>query len=307
MYGSYENEGHRGLKNEKVNEVQSRNFQTALSYLVLDENTAKFVLHAYSNTYSPSQYIQRSDIQPNGRRNFLEKLGFTKSNSCNVLSGGKCYFKVVEIVDRGRRFTGDLSHMQRNDLIHDAYRKFATNLNGTFSKMEELDKMLFDMGMDFPGENMRLAPVEISETEKVYAPGFQYDIYRDLVAETKKATKDILVIDAYPSEELINLYLDKVQPGVTIRVLTAKNENSAFPTFLTVVTKLAKRPNTKIEVRENPLVHDRLYFIDGQCYLTGASLKDAAVSKPTYFIKVNGSSAFSAVFEPLWQTGTKLV
>lgn len=64
-------EGHIGLSNEKQEEISSGDFIVALSYLKKDQRIAYFVIHVYSNSFDFSPYLQRSNIQPNGRRNFL--------------------------------------------------------------------------------------------------------------------------------------------------------------------------------------------------------------------------------------------
>ncbi len=94
-------EGHVGLSNEKAKEAANGEFFGALSYLKADQTRAYFVIHVYSNTFDYSPYLQRSNVRGRTERpNFLERLGFTFSDSCNILRDGRCYYQVVEEVDR---------------------------------------------------------------------------------------------------------------------------------------------------------------------------------------------------------------
>jgi len=102
-------EGHVGLSNKKLEEVNSEKFRIALSYLEKDPRTAYFVVHIYSSSYDYSPYLQRSNVGRSraSRKNFLERLGFEHYHSCNIL-GGECYFKVLEEVNRGQFFRDTL-------------------------------------------------------------------------------------------------------------------------------------------------------------------------------------------------------
>ncbi|MFQ5951721.1 MAG: hypothetical protein ACE5KH_06530, partial [Candidatus Geothermarchaeales archaeon] len=83
-------DGHVGLSNEKVKEGASGDFSLALSYLKASEREAHFVIHVYSNSFDYSPLFQRSNVRgTDQRKNFLERLGFTYSESCNVL-GRRC-------------------------------------------------------------------------------------------------------------------------------------------------------------------------------------------------------------------------
>ena len=301
-------DGHSGLENKKQQEIPSGDFQTALSYLITSEREAYFVIHAYSSSFDFSPGLQRSDIQYNGKANFLEILGFEKCEHCNILAGQKCYFKVVSRVDRSQAIGG--LGFQSSQFVHDHYRKFATNLQSLFDAMSKVDAQLYSCGFELPYENLSLLPVEQTATAKAYAPGSQYLLYTDLLEIFKNAKSDVLVLEAYPDEELINLHLGKIPPGVKIRVLTGNSKPGAATdraNFISVAQKFSKLQGITFEARENNKVHDRLFFVDGQCWVMGSSIKDAAVSKPTYLIKVDSGPIFQSGAEELWKNGNKIV
>ncbi|MFA4983473.1 MAG: hypothetical protein WC588_04640, partial [Candidatus Micrarchaeia archaeon] len=281
-------DGHIGIKNEKRAEIPSGNFQTALSYLTVNEREAYFVIHAYSSSFNLGPGLQPSDIEDNGRTNFLEILGFEKCSHCNILPGEKCYFKVVNRVDRRQlqAMDGFQSH-QAAQVVHENYRKFANGLQSLFDAMSKIDSQLYNCGFELPYGRLKMLPTGQTASAKAYSPGSQYLLYTDLLEIFKSAKTDVLVLEAYPDEELINLHLGKIPPGVKIRVLTGSSKPGASTdraNFISVAQKFSKLPGVVFEARENNKVHDRMFFVDGQCWVMGSSIKDAAVNKPTYLI-----------------------
>lgn len=301
-------DGHTGIKHEKREAITSGTFDTALSYLITSEHDAYFVIHAYSSTFDFGSGLQRSDIEDRGQKIFLEILGFEKCNHCTILSGEKCYFKVVSKIDR--RQAGAVGFQSPAQIVHEYYRKFANNLQSLFDAMSKVDAQLYNCGFELPYENLSMLPVEQTANAKAYSPGSQYALYTDLLEIFKAAKTDVLVLEAYPDEELINLYLGKIPPGVKIRVLTGTPKLGAAAdrsNFVSVAQKFSKQPGVVFEARENSQVHDRLFFVDGQCWVMGSSIKDAAVKKPTYLIKVESGPIFQSGAEELWKNGNKIV
>jgi hypothetical protein len=75
------------------------------------------------------------------------------------------------------------------------------------------------------------------EIKGVYEPGAAYEFYRDLSSLIETAIHDIFIVDAYVSEKIFNLYVDKVPPNVLVRILS----NKIGPNVKTVTTKYTKR------------------------------------------------------------------
>jgi hypothetical protein len=306
-------EGHVGLSNEKRKEASSGEFQGALSYLAVNDRTAYFVIHVYSTAYDLSQHLQRSNVRGrDNRQNFLERLGFAFYDGCNVLSNRRCYFQVIEEVRRGRLYSPFSPHQRRIDMAHGAFDKIISNLSTIYSKMAEVDRMLFDAGIELPWSGLKLAEIVYDATEKVYEKGHVYDFYKDILDITKLAKMEVFVVDAYPDEEVLNLYLEKVDPQISIRILTNEPRKTSakayqnFTNFVAVAKKFKLKPGVTFEVRKNTDCHDRLFFIDGDCWVMGQSMKDAG-RKPTYLIKINSGVRFKKIWEDVWSQAQVVV
>ncbi len=295
-------EGHIGLSNKKVNEVGSGDFKSALSALTVNQQRTCFVIHVYSNTYDMSHYIQRSNIRGDtDRPNFLQRLGFAYCDHCNIFPEGRCYFRIMQEIGR-EAYTGGIEQTLRIGSIHDGFKKFASNLQPIYEKMVEVDRMLYDARVALPWDNLKLVPMVTDETEKVYEKGYVFEVYKDIRELTARASQEVCVVDAYPDEEILDLYLGKISPGINIRLLTANPKGN----FLTVARKFKAQPGTKFEMRQSADCHDRLFFVDNGCWVMGQSIKDAG-KKPTYLIKVESSALFRKVFEDMWSQATVLV
>lgn len=138
--------------------------------------------------------------------------------------------------------------------------------------------------------------------ERIYGKGEVYDFYRDIRDITKHAKNEVFLIDSYVDEEALDLYIDKIPKGIKIRILTNKPQGQ----FFAVAKKFATKPNVDFEVRKNKDCHDRLFFIDNNCYIMGQSLKDAG-KKPTYLVKIGSHNIFMNVFEKLWDESQQLI
>ena len=292
-------EGHVGLSNTKAKEATSGDFRIALSFLQKDQRTAYFVIHIYSSMFDGSPYLQRSNVgRRNARRkNFLERIGFSHYPSCNIL-GGECYFKVIEEVNREEM----MEDFRRTRLIHNMFDKFVKQIGDVYTKMREVDRMLLEAGFDLPWDNLELATVDYGKEEKVYPKGHIYDFYKDVREITKDAQSEVFVIDAYVDEELLNLYLEKITSDVKIKILTNKPQGN----FVQVAQKFKAKPQVYFEVRVTKDCHDRLFFIDNQCWVMGQSIKDAG-RKPTYLVKIEGHDLFRSVFDDLWKNASPLI
>jgi len=308
-------EGHIGFSNEKINEAASANgeFFGALSFLKRNQRTGHFVIHVYSNTFDYSPFLQRSNIRGrDNRENFLERLGFTFCESCNILSVGKCYYKVMEEVVSGAEREFTIESRLHMGAIHEAFKKFISNLKPIYDQMVSVDKMLLEAGIELPWADLKLRPIVHEAGEKVYEKGYVYDFYKDIREITQQAKNEVFLIDAYPDEDVLNLYLEKTPSGVKIRILTSEpNKNNVkayqnFTNFVTVAQKFKMKPGVNFEVRTSKDCHDRLFFIDNNCWVMGQSLKDAA-KKPTYLVRIESHDLFRKVFEDLWPQAQILV
>jgi hypothetical protein len=112
-------------------------------------------------------------------------------------------------------------------------------------------------------------------SEQFFPPNSEYDAYltiRDIFA---KASKDIIIVDAFVGSSL--LVTLRALPSQSLDVLVLTVEKNLKPDFLVeVATFRSQVAHIKLEVRTMTGFHDRFIIIDGdEFYHVGASIKDA--------------------------------
>lgn len=293
-------DGHQGLENEVRKEESVGDFTLALSYLKTSDRTAYFVVHAWSSTFDYGAGLQRSKVRSTSDKSFLDRLGFEYSNTCNVLSHGKCHYLVLEQVDRQAvrshpPGSGGTNANRRFDALVD-------NFQDIYELMSETDEKLQRAGFELPWDGLNLRSIEESSEEAVYEWNQVWDFYQDFKERLDEAQNEVFIIDAYVNEELFELYVDRLADEVNIRILT-KNPKGAFEN---VAEKYAQQRGDSFEVRTHNSCHDRIVFIDRSCYVLGQSIKDAA-RKPTYLVEIEDFDEFERNFETLWEEADELI
>lgn len=132
------------------------------------------------------------------------------------------------------------------------------------------------------------------EIAGAYEPGQEYQFYRDLKIIVGFAERDLFIVDNYLDTELFDVYMENVNPAVTIRVLTGRVNDS----LRIVAEKFAKRGN--FELRSSKDAHDRVTFADDRCWVIGQSIKDAAKKKPTYIVEHSGAASMKGIYDAIW-------
>ena len=163
---------------------------------------------------------------------------------------------------------------------------------GKQTRFQQLDKK----------PSSRIEKITKKTIENVYPKGHVYDFYKNVLEIIKNVKNEVFLIDSFPNEEVLNLYLEKIPPNVSIKILLKKPEDN----FLTIAQKFKMKPSIEFEVRKNNDCHDRLLFIDNECWVIGQSIKDAG-KKPTYLVKIEAGDLFRKVFEDLWKESSILV
>ena len=134
-------------------------------------------------------------------------------------------------------------------------------------------------------------------TAKVYGPGDAYDVYRDLGQLISAAKSSVFLADPYTDEEVFELYLERLDKNVAIRLLTRPPSAA----LRKVASKFAARPGMKFEARFTEKIHDRVIVVDNtDCWVIGQSIKDAATKKPTYLLPVDAVSDMVRLYEEAW-------
>jgi|SRR6185312_3067955 len=134
-----------------------------------------------------------------------------------------------------------------------------------------------------------------------YQAGEEYDFYRDLKAIITEATAEVFIVDPYIDDTLFDIYVNRVEPGINVRILT-RNPSSAVQT---IATKYASG-HAAFELRVTNDIHDRVLFVDDRCWVVGQSIKDAADKKPTYIVEVT-AAPMRDIYEKLWSAGIRRV
>ena len=112
--------------------------------------------------------------------------------------------------------------------------------------------------------------VEYDEQEVFIAKGEVYTAYRTIKNMMSQGQKEILVIDPYVDEDLLDMFAG-LDPSVKIRVLTEHLKGD----FKNALRKLQQQRGG-IEVRCSSQFHDRFIVVDGKaCYQLGGSINHA--------------------------------
>ncbi len=150
-----------------------------------------------------------------------------------------------------------------------------------------LRSLLAELELELPQE----------EVVGVYAPGEEYEFYRDLKAILQLGVKDIFIIDPYANVEIFDVYAGGISRQAQFRLLTAKVADE----LLAVAGKYAGGGN--FSLRTSDKIHDRVVFVDHRVWLAGQSLKDAAKKKPTYIVE-HDAERMREVYESMWANAT---
>jgi len=139
-----------------------------------------------------------------------------------------------------------------------------------------------------------------SEIAGIYAPGHEYEFYRDIRSILSTATTSIMIIDPYLNREIFEVYVDGIDRSVRLRILTHNPPCDA----LTIATKYAAGGNLALGTSTE--IHDRVIFADGRVWMVGQSLKDAAKRKPTYIVE-HDAVLILPLYEAIWGRATVLI
>jgi hypothetical protein len=104
-------------------------------------------------------------------------------------------------------------------------------------------------------------------------------------------------------EEGILDILSSIPKTAEIKILT----NNTYGNFLKELKKFVKEfPNCK--VRRSPIVHDRFFFLDKKCFVSGISLHALGGRKPSFIFEINKdiASILKNHFEHIWNQANKI-
>lgn len=140
---------------------------------------------------------------------------------------------------------------------------------------------------------------------QAFGPRAAYDFFKalnDIVAST---ANQILIADPYLDAEVFDGYLHALKPGAFARLITTKYVDAVR----VAAAKYQAQYGSTVAMRQSNDIHDRVIFVDNdQCWVLGASIKDAALKKPTYLAPVSQDVADEKRkhYELIWQAGTPI-
>jgi hypothetical protein len=118
--------------------------------------------------------------------------------------------------------------------------------------------------------------IEYDEREVFIPKGEVYTAYRTIRDIMLQGRAEILVIDSYVDEDLLDMFAS-VEPSVKVRVLMEHLKGG----FKLAYRKLLQQRGN-IEVRCSNQFHDRFIVLDGQaCYQLGGSINHAGAKATT--------------------------
>jgi len=165
--------------------------------------------------------------------------------------------------------------------------------NDSLQKLES-----FEEGESFDG--ITEPEPQLSRT-MVVEEGAEFNFYRKLSSCVDDAEREVLIIDPYVNQEVIELYLTDLDESVSKKILT-KNTKDKFDQ---VAEKFTSRSSHSLEIRKHNDLHDRIVFVDGQCFIVGISLKDAGYRRPTYIIQTKSTKHFRKPWEDMWENASE--
>lgn len=143
------------------------------------------------------------------------------------------------------------------------------------------------------------------EAGQAFGPGAAYNFFRALYDLVSTVKVQLWVVAPYLDAEIFDGYMQALQPGVSARLLTAKYLSNVK----VAAEKYQAQFGSAVEARSSNDIHDRVIFVDNnQCWVLGASIKDAALKKPTYLAPVSSDVAVEKrkLYEAIWAAGTPI-
>lgn len=136
----------------------------------------------------------------------------------------------------------------------------------------------------------------------IFDPDKPFTAYQILKKLFAKAKKEILIFDGYVEEGTLDI-LSGMDRNTIVRILT----NNTYGKFLRELPRFRKE-FPSCEVKKSPIVHDRFFFIDGKCFISGNSLHALGGKKPSHVFEVSKDIAniLKNHFENIWNQANKI-
>lgn len=129
-------------------------------------------------------------------------------------------------------------------------------------------------------EELRLE-LELYQDEnigRIYEASESHKFKTDVLGIISGADSEVFIVDPYLDAAIFALLFEN-EASFSIRALCSEYY-SAVNTF---AESFANQHARKAEVKKSKSLHDRIIFVDDDCWIVGASLKEAGI-KPTYLM-----------------------
>lgn len=141
--------------------------------------------------------------------------------------------------------------------------------------------------------------------EQIFGPGAVYDFFKALNELVSSAERSLFLVDPYMDAEVFDGYLSALKPGKRVRLLVNKYADNVK----VAAEKYRSQHASEVDARRSEKIHDRLVFVDdAQCWVLGASIKDAASKKPTYLAPLANDVVSDKLrhYEDIWAASTPI-
>lgn len=144
-----------------------------------------------------------------------------------------------------------------------------------------------------------------ADADHIFGPGAVYDFFKALNELVGSATRSVFIVDPYMDNSIFDGYLSNLGSSIVARLLVSRHAESVR---VAAVSFRAQR-GVDVSVRRSKAIHDRVIFIDSaQCWVLGASIKDAAAKKPTYLAPISADVVPEKlrIYEELWNSASEI-
>lgn len=139
----------------------------------------------------------------------------------------------------------------------------------------------------------------------IFGPGAVYDFFKALNELVGGATRSVFIVDPYMDHRIFDGYLSNLGSSIAALLLVSHQAES----LRFAADAFRAQRGVDVSVRRSSAIHDRVIFIDSaQCWVLGASIKDAAAKKPTYLAPLSADVATAKlrIYEDLWNSAAEI-
>jgi len=235
-------------------------------------------------------------------RKYLDRMKLEKYESWQKPHAQKLR-KAARALQKVMEHVGKASSLLRSGELTDWVRRNKSGLLTVYdakSDIESIEKEVAKL------ERERIRFEEIVRSIPVFVGGFvlmpgQYKAFNTLRQLIRSAKKRFYLVDPWVDETIFDDYLEDIQPGTEIRVLS-RNLKSAF----VARAKKFKDERSVFGVKESDAIHDRYLVVDDRTWILGPSLKDAG-NKVWTIVEFVDAACMEKVIEELWKRATPVV